>query len=249
MYIKSYKIEKTISNGTFGTIYKTSLNNQLYAIKVSNDLKYEALIYNQLKNINNISQFFDFFLLDNLSYIVLEYFHINLIDYKNNFYNKSNYNYKNIISIIIFTIENIHSFGIVHRDLKPANICLTNDYQPKIIDFGLAKKIIIGKKHIPFAYTKGIIGSPNYASFNVINKNEPSRRDDMESIFFISMFLSISNENFNNYVNNDLHIQKNIDTINSFITNNFMIQCLKYFRRMHFTQKPNYKYINELLTS
>mmetsp|Transcript_2760 Transcript_2760/g.4334 ORF Transcript_2760/g.4334 Transcript_2760/m.4334 type:complete len:144 (+) Transcript_2760:1486-1917(+) len=39
-------------------------------------------------------------------------------------------------------VKHLHSLGILHRDLKLENIMMTNksdDAQPKIIDFGLAK--------------------------------------------------------------------------------------------------------------
>ena len=78
--------------------------------------------------------------------------------------------------------------GIVHRDLKPSNICLNGNFDAYIIDFGLAKEIILNRKHIEFKNIKGIIGSNNFASINVLNLCEPSRRDDIESLLYIYLY-------------------------------------------------------------
>lgn len=52
-----------------------------------------------------------------------------------------------------------HRHGIIHRDLKPGNILFTNEGQPILSDFGIAKSTI---SNITKTTTGQVIGSPQY---------------------------------------------------------------------------------------
>jgi len=56
-------------------------------------------------------------------------------------------------------IEYAHSKGILHRDLKPSNILLDANDQPRVTDFGLAKKL---ESNADLTVTGQVLGSPNY---------------------------------------------------------------------------------------
>ena len=258
MINNKYKIEKYLSNGNFGAVFECSYNNKKYAIKFdsNNDsklLKYEAGIYMELRYVTKISKLVDFFLYDNKYYLVLELFKLNLKDYKYRFYNSEYYLERlvKIMNSVIETLKNIHNYGIIHRDLKPPNICLNHNYEPYIIDFGMAKKIIINNKHIEEKNINNIIGSPNYISLNVVNLIEPSRRDDMESLIYIMMFMLLNDNEYIIYTNNTLNIQKSISKISEVLLKNDiklkLINILIYLRKLNFSQIPNYNYISNYL--
>lgn len=254
MLNNKYEILNYIASGNYGTIYKALNNKKLVVLKESikiDELKYEANVYNELRNVKNIAKFFDFFIENNKSYLVIEYYNKTLYDFKEQKYSSINY-YSNLLSIIktlFSTLYHIHNNNYLHRDLKPLNICLDNYNNPIIIDFGLSKKYIVDNKHITTKTIKGIIGSYAFCSINVENMMEPSRRDDLESLYYIFVYCLIKKNEEQHLIN----IKHDISLIkqNSFLISeeyyNILIQIYSYIRKMTFTQKPNYNYIIDLL--
>ncbi len=55
-------------------------------------------------------------------------------------------------------MQTAHEKGVVHRDLKPANVLLAEDGAPKIVDFGLAKKL----DEAGVTATGAVMGTPSY---------------------------------------------------------------------------------------
>lgn len=56
---------------------------------------------------------------------------------------------KQIMRQIITSLKKIHATGIVHRDVKPANLVVTKRGKIKLIDFGAAADLRIGKNYVP----------------------------------------------------------------------------------------------------
>ncbi len=70
-----------------------------------------------------------------------------------------------------------HRKGIVHRDLKPDNIMLTNDKEPKVMDFGLVKVV-----DADLSQTGDILGTPVYMSPEQANGGKIDHRADVYSL-------------------------------------------------------------------
>lgn len=64
-----------------------------------------------------------------------------------------------IVATLADALHHAHQAGIVHRDIKPANILLAADGSPKVVDFGLAKRL---DGSDGFTQTGAIMGSLGY---------------------------------------------------------------------------------------
>lgn len=92
-------------------------------------------------------------------------------------------------------IELVHKHGFIHGDIKPDNFVYgrhENDTNLLyLIDFGLSKQYRDRQtgEHLPRSETKFRYGSPAFMSLNAHRRVQLSRRDDLESLGYMLVYL------------------------------------------------------------
>lgn len=257
---KKYLLLEKIGEGSFGFIYKGQniRTNEFVAIKIekidcdTKILKREAIIYQYINN-NQYTPQIKWFGKDNINHYMV----INLLggSLKTKKQLDGPFSLTKTLETglqIIELIEFIHNKDLIHRDIKPDNFLYNiNNDKLFIIDFGFCKPFIINNKHIREKKTNNIIGSLTYASINAHELNELSRRDDLESIAYMLIFLYLNNLPWSNEERKNIHHMKK-----QFINNkinvlpNVLVQFLNYSKSLSFSETPDYNYIkNTIFTS
>lgn len=153
--ILNYKIIRKIGEGRLGIVYLAEhqkIKNKLVAIKVFTPLLatninlkssfiQEAELLAKL-NHPNIASLIDFVDQDDKLMIVMEY----VQGYPLDIYIEKNGSILeeravNIYLKVLDAFKYAHNVGVINGDVKPSNIILTENDNPKIIDFGIAKVI------------------------------------------------------------------------------------------------------------
>ena len=202
--INGYIITKYIASGSFGDCFeaKHSETNKKFALKIPIINKHkdgerwlieEANIYKKLykkgtddtfshlpktKIIKNTQL--------NKKILVMELLGDSLDKKLDNC--KEGLSLKTIILLAIQMIESIryiHKCGYIHRDIKPDNFVMSRSGKDLYcIDFGLAKKYLknMNKGH-------KFCGTGRYASIAAHKGYEQSRKDDLESVAYLLIYL------------------------------------------------------------
>ena len=108
-------------------------------------------------------------------------------------------------------MKSLHSIGYMHNDLKPENIILDKDRMDKIflIDFGLSEAFLEHtQEHVEQKTNCGFTGNIMFASLNACRGLSKARRDDLESAFYLIIYLLNRNTLPWSFVNSDIYAIK-----------------------------------------
>jgi len=243
-----YEILEKIGEGSFGQIYKgrNIRTGEHVAIKmepIKNQtqlLKNETKIYQYLAGGDGIPQIKWFGVDETNNYMVTTLLGDSLSDHKKKY---KTFSMEHILQIGIKIVERlkfIHDKNLIHRDIKPDNFLFGPNKKLYIIDFGLCKTYLNDNGHIKNVQLTKILGTPTFISLNIHNLNTPSRRDDLESIVYILMYLFFDKLDWSECENaNEIKRKKQKLLDNESIPLVFK-DTLMYIRRLTFEENPDY---------
>ncbi|KAH0786340.1 CK1 family protein kinase [Histomonas meleagridis] len=154
---------------------------------------------------------------------------------------------------LLQAIQQLHQLGIIHRDIKPSRIVITKNHETpiKITNFGLSR-IYLAKDGsvLPERSNPGFRGTAKYASINALQGKELSRKDDLESWFYVLTELLIGELPWSN-------VQKNKEILDAKCRVNFseiysntfpeLIEIWNMIQSMDYYSVPNYNKIADIL--
>ncbi|KAM3131642.1 hypothetical protein pb186bvf_016306 [Paramecium bursaria] len=264
IFDNKYVVKQQLSSGSFGIVYLAihKVTREELAVKLEKGdhetLDREVYLLTKLQGIMGVPKLFWFGFEQNYNVMVIELLGRDLGYYQRVYKQLSIKSGLQLLTQLIQIFKQVHSKGVVHRDLKPENIMMGkhNTSQVFLVDFGVSKQFLEKGKHIPFKDKKSFIGTTRYASIAAHKGYEIGRKDDLESLLYVIIYLTLGKlpwQNLQNIGDRDRTIvvgEVKIQTPTAQLCKDLPIQfteILNYVKSLPFDAEPDYELIKALL--
>ena len=177
-----YKVFDKLGKGGFAVCYRTEVNGQSLALKVSrtnemneklrDKLITELQIHSKVRHAN-IVQFYRAFSVQDNTYIALELCtNGTLKEMLGNRGRISMPETRRFGLQLCGALHYLHSKRVIHRDIKTANILLDDQMNIKLADFGLAAVLVTDEEMGEVKRRVTVCGTPNYIAPEILHKKK-----------------------------------------------------------------------------
>jgi CHASE2 domain-containing sensor protein len=152
--LKNYTIVSVLGRGGFGVVYKALHHSKqrFEAIKVlfGKTAQRTAYFENEVRLVArlrhpNIATLYEAHLTSSPLYYSMEYVQGQHLDAYFTDHEVSLEERINLFKTVAQAMGYAHQQGVIHRDLKPQNILIDPQGQPRIVDFGIARKLVVAE--------------------------------------------------------------------------------------------------------
>lgn len=257
---RKLKTVKQLGSGAFGKVYlmQDPHDNQVYAVKTEPvdaaipQLLYEFRVYRKLLGTRGVPAAYALWTDNDQTCLALQPLGPSLEACRRRLTQWDVMHW--VAPEAISAVQNLHEHSFLHRDIKPENLLTGVDGPPGrrvyLVDFGLCKRYRMQTSdHIPYREGKRLTGTVRYASIHTHLGEEQSRRDDLEALGYVFVYLLKQKLPWMNAGGESKHEQQQrvmalkvntpLETLCEGVPA-AILQYLRHVRSLSFDQAPDY---------